>query len=136
MAGDQSAEDAEELRLLVEEFLTESAEGLERYDAGLLALERDPADQDALAGTFRAVHTIKGTCRFLGYVSLEALAHAAETLLGFLRDGVLTMNQQIASVLLETGDGLRAMLAEIESTGAAPAEAPAELIQRLESSID
>ena len=36
---------------------------------------------------FRLVHTVKGTCGFLGLSRLAKLAHAAETLMGQYRDG-------------------------------------------------
>jgi len=36
---------------------------------------------------FRTIHTIKGTCGFLGFNKLEKVAHAGENLLSRLRDG-------------------------------------------------
>jgi len=82
----------------------------------LLALERDPHSKDTLASIFRVMHTIKGTCGFLGFSRLERVAHAAESLLGGLRDGTLEVNPPIASALLATGDALRQMLNNIERT--------------------
>src|SRR3954463_4914167 len=102
---------------IVQEFLVESYEALDRLDGDLLTLERDPNSTDVLASIFRVMHTIKGTCGFLGFQKLERVAHAAESLLGALRDGSLTVNPAIASALLATGDALRQMLANIERTG-------------------
>jgi len=102
---------------IVQEFLVESYEALDRLDGDLLALERDPNSRDVLASIFRVMHTIKGTCGFLGFHKLERVAHAAESLLGGLRDGALEVSPPIASSLLNTGDALRQMLAHIERAG-------------------
>src|SRR5215213_2383161 len=101
---------------IVQEFLVESYEALDRLDADLLELEKD-ASKDTLQNIFRVVHTIKGTCGFLGFSKLERVAHAAESLLGGLRDGTLAVSPPIASALLSTGDALRVMLGSIERTG-------------------
>ena len=102
---------------IVQEFLVESYESLDRLDGDLLALERDPHSKDTLASIFRVMHTIKGTCGFLGFSRLERVAHAAESLLGGLRDGSLEVNPPIASALLATGDALRQMLATSSAAG-------------------
>ena len=102
---------------IVQEFLVESYESLDRLDGDLLALERDPHSKETLASIFRVMHTIKGTCGFLGFSRLERVAHAAESLLGGLREGTLDVNPPIASALLATGDALRQMLSNIERAG-------------------
>jgi two-component system, chemotaxis family, sensor kinase CheA len=102
---------------IVHEFLVESYEALDRLDGDLLALEREPDSKEVLASIFRVMHTIKGTCGFLGFHKLERVAHAAESLLGNLRDGTLRVTPPIASALLATGDALRQMLAHIEREG-------------------
>ena len=106
-----------EMDEIVQEFLVESYESLDRLDGDLLALERDPNSKDTLASIFRVMHTIKGTCGFLGFPRLERVAHAAESLLGGLRDGTIEVNPPIASALLATGDALRQMLSNIEQAG-------------------
>src|SRR5206468_9618485 len=63
---------------------------------------------------FRTVHTIKGTCGFLGFARLEAVTHVAEGLIGRLRDGELRLTPEITSALLAMVDSVRAMLATIE----------------------
>ncbi|HTG46466.1 MAG TPA: chemotaxis protein CheA [Actinomycetota bacterium] len=108
---------SDEMDEIVAEFLVESVESLDRLDRDLLTLERDPRSPEVLAGIFRTMHTIKGTCGFLGFGRLERVAHAAESLLAALRDGSLTLTPTVAGSLLATGDALRAMLAEIEATG-------------------
>ena len=66
---------------LLSEFLTETHEGLAVLDVELVKLEQNPNDADLLSSIFRLMHTIKGTCGFLGLPRLEALAHAGETVI-------------------------------------------------------
>jgi len=108
---------ADEMDELVKEFLVESHENLDRLDRELLTLEQNPASRDSLASIFRTIHTIKGTCGFLGFSKLEAVAHAGESLLSRLRDGALTFSAPIATALLRTVDAIREMLAEVEQKG-------------------
>ena len=53
---------------IVKDFLAESYENLDQLDRELVALEKDPGNRDSLASVFRTIHTIKGTCGFLGPV--------------------------------------------------------------------
>ena len=102
---------------IVKDFLVESYENLDRLDRDLVGLEKNPQDKDALAGVFRTIHTIKGTCGFLGFNKLEKVAHVGENLLTRLRDGQLTLNPEITTALLSMVDAVRQMLKEIDSTG-------------------
>src|SRR5579859_7228230 len=102
---------------IIQDFLVESAENLDRLDRDLVGLEKNPADKDALAGVFRTIHTIKGTCGFLGFSKLEKVAHVGENLLTRLRDGQLTLTPDITTALLSMVDAIRQMLKEIESSG-------------------
>src|SRR5207302_11246920 len=102
---------------IVKDFLVESHENLDRLDRDLVGLEKNPKDKDSLAGVFRTIHTIKGTCGFLGFNKLEKVAHVGENLLTRLRDGQLTLNPAITTALLEMVDTIRQMLSQIQSTG-------------------
>jgi two-component system chemotaxis sensor kinase CheA len=101
---------------IIQDFLAESAENLDRLDRELVGLEKNPGDRDALASIFRTIHTIKGTCGFLGFNKLEKVAHVGENLLTRLRDGQLTLNPEITTALLKMVDAIRQMLAEIQKT--------------------
>ena len=102
---------------IVQDFLVESYENLDRLDRELVGLEKNPQDKDALASVFRTIHTIKGTCGFLGFSQLEAVAHVGESLLTRLRDQQLTLNPEITTALLGMVDAVRQMLGNIEKTG-------------------
>ncbi|MCJ2040501.1 hybrid sensor histidine kinase/response regulator [Methylobacterium sp. J-059] len=116
---------------LLREFLTESGEHLDTVDTELVRFEQDPNNETILRNIFRLVHTIKGTCGFLGLPRLEALAHAAETLMGRFRDG-LAVTSPAVSLILATLDRLKLILADLEATGTEPAGSDADLIEALE----
>ena len=106
-----------EIDEVVQMFVLETAEGLQSLDDDLVALEREPDDQERLASAFRTVHTIKGTCSFLGFAQLGHLAHTGENLLSRLRDQSLVMSEPVASALLSMADAMRTMLLSMETTG-------------------
>ena len=101
---------------IVNDFLIESGENLDRLDQELVRLEGDPQSMELLASIFRTIHTIKGSCGFLGFTRLEKVAHAGESLLSRLRDGELTLTAQVTTGLLAMVDAVRQMLSEIRST--------------------
>ncbi len=103
---------------LLTDFLTETNESLGDLDVALVTLERTPDDADNLAQIFRLVHTIKGTCGFLGLPRLEKVAHAGENVLGKLRDGVLKATPAIVSQILGALDRIKAIVANLAATGA------------------
>src|ERR1700744_1029203 len=100
---------------IVQEFLVESYENLDRLDRELVSLEKTPGDAETLASIFRTIHTIKGTCGFLGFSKLEAVAHVGENLLSKLRDGELALNPEMTTALLAMVDAIRQMLASVEA---------------------
>ncbi|GER05060.1 hypothetical protein JCM17846_27420 [Iodidimonas nitroreducens] len=87
---------------LLNEFLTETAESIDVVDVELVKLEQDPNNKGVLDNIFRLVHTIKGTCGFLGLPRLESVAHASENVLGKFRDGELLVTPEAVTVVLES----------------------------------
>ncbi len=116
---------------LLADFLTETNENLAELDVALLALERTPDDAATLGLIFRMVHTIKGTCGFLGLPRLERVAHAAENVLGQLRDGKLSASPDMVSQILTALDRIKAILSGLSQSGAEPAGDDATLIAEL-----
>src|SRR5690242_390053 len=121
---------------LLREFLTETSESLDTVDNQLVKFEQEPNNAKILDNIFRIVHTIKGTCGFLGLPRLEAVAHAAENVLGRYRDGTRPVTQQGISLILAALDRIRAVVAGLESTGAEPAGEDAPLIAQLDAEAE
>ena len=119
---------------LLREFLTETNESLDTVDNQLVKFEQDPNNAKILDNIFRLVHTIKGTCGFLGLPRLEALAHAAETLMGKFRDGMPVTGEAV-SLILSTIDRIKDILSQLEATEAEPEGSDPDLIGALEQMV-
>ena len=115
---------------LLRDFLTETGESLDRVDAELVRFEQDPNNTAILTNIFRLVHTIKGTCGFLGLSRLEKLTHAAESLMGKFRDGMPVTGDAV-SLILSTIDRIKAILDELEDKQQEPQGDDSDLIGQL-----
>ncbi len=118
---------------LIVEFLTETNESLQELDSDLLKLEQNPNDKDLISKIFRLMHTIKGTCGFLGLPRLETVAHRAENVMGRFRDGNLLVTQDYVSLILESLDRVRYLLGHIEANSSEPEGNDADLIEKLDA---
>ena len=116
---------------VIREFLVESHENLSRLDQELVELEKHPKDAALLASIFRTIHTIKGTCGFLAFSTLERITHQAESLLSQLRDGQRELSPSLVSLILETVDATRKVLASIEASGEEGPDRFEDLTERL-----
>jgi two-component system, chemotaxis family, sensor kinase CheA len=116
---------------LLKEFLTETSENLAVLDVELVRLEQNPNDMDLLGNIFRLVHTVKGTCGFLGLSRLESVAHAGENVLGKVRDGEIEVGAEAVSLILECLDRIRIVMTGLEATGSEPTGDDTDLIKRL-----
>jgi two-component system chemotaxis sensor kinase CheA len=120
---------------LLREFVTETNESLDVVDVELVRFEQEPNNAKILDNVFRLVHTIKGTCGFLGLPRLEALAHAAETLMGKFRDGQ-TATSEAVTVVLATIDRIKQILESLEREQREPDGSDEDLITDLERMVE
>ncbi len=120
---------------VIREFLVESHENLSRLDREIVELEQHPKDTLLLGSIFRTFHTIKGTCGFLAFTTLERVTHQAESLLSQLRDGERELRPALVSLILETVDATRKVLASVEATGEEGPEQFEELTGRLRAAV-
>lgn len=116
---------------LIADFLTETNEGLTQLDNDLVQLEAEPENEELISQIFRVIHTIKGTCGFLGLSRLEKVAHKGEDLLGMFRDKKLPVLPEYISVILESLDTLKLIVAGLEATGQEPEGDDSAIIERL-----
>lgn len=118
---------------LIAEFIEETSESLSLLDQELIRFEQNPQDKDILSNIFRVMHTIKGTCGFLGLPRLEKVAHAGEDVLGKFRDGELTVTSDAVSLILKCIDHIRGLLDGLSETGEEGDPTPEEeaLVQEL-----
>src|ERR1700722_10446456 len=115
----------------IREFLIESNENLGRLDQEIVELEKNPEDRALVASIFRTIHTIKGTCGFLGFDKLTGVTHSAENILSQVRDGKRKATNSLISIILESVDATKEILEVIERTNLEGDNAYEELKQRL-----
>jgi two-component system chemotaxis sensor kinase CheA len=105
---------------LLNEFLTETKENLDKLDTEIVCLEQEPHNPELLGSIFRVMHTIKGTCGFLGLPRLEKVAHAAENVLDVIRKGKRAVTPYAISVILEAIDQIKFITAVLEESEKEP----------------
>lgn len=115
---------------LLRDFVVETSEHLDIVDAELVKFERDPNNSATLALIFRLVHTIKGTCGFLGLPRLEHLAHAAEDVISRFRDGK-PVTAPAVTMILKTIDRIKGIVAELEQNNVEPEGDDEDLVEAL-----
>jgi two-component system chemotaxis sensor kinase CheA len=93
-----------------EVFLEESNEYLQVLNEGVLKLEEDPSDEDALGNVFRAAHTLKGMAATMGYETMAALTHKLESVLELFRGGEGEITPEIISIIFRSLDILSEIL--------------------------
>ena len=119
---------------LLNDFLVETNEHIEAAGDLLVAFEREPSNNSSITKIFRLIHTIKGTCGFLGLSRLEHLTHVAEALIGRLRDGA-PASPEAVSAILATVDRVKFILGWLEKTGKEPEGEDTDLIDALQLRI-
>lgn len=121
---------------LLKEFLTETSESIDLVDEELVVLEQEPDNKQVLDNIFRLVHTIKGTCGFLGLPRLEAVAHASENVLGKFRDGVVDVSPACVTLILASLDQIKVLLEFLENNEVEPEGEDGALIAQLNRAAD
>lgn len=117
---------------ILQEFLAESWENLGQLDTEIVLLEKEPSNDELLASIFRTIHTIKGTCGFIGLTNLGSVAHSGENVLGKMRDGKLDVTPDAISLILRAVDVIKELLDGLEATSEEPKIDNSELIKQLD----
>ena len=103
------------MKEIVESFLVETKEILEKLDVDLLELEKRPEDSALLNQVFRSFHTIKGTSGFLGLEKLPHITHACEDILNKLRKKEVVLNSELMEGITLGYDTIKVLIQVIET---------------------
>lgn len=115
-------------------YADDGAQSLDAMETSLACLRGSPADTEAVGSLFRAMHTFKGNSRILGLAAIEAVAHAAEDLVGLVRDDGVVLDQDLSNLLLEAMDVLRGMMEQALDARADTSSARScDLLDRMKS---
>ncbi len=118
-------------------YADDGAQALDAVEESLQELKEMPSSTAHIAALFRAIHTFKGNARVLGLETIEKCAHAAEDLIGLVRDENVPMDPDLHALLLEASDVLRNMMAEsLARRSDVSPEASKPLISRIQAKIE
>lgn len=93
-----------------ETFRQEARELLEQLELGLLDLEQNPANDDLINSTFRALHTIKGSGAMFGFTAVAAFVHEFETAFDQVRKGQTPATPALIGVALDAKDHIHKLI--------------------------
>lgn len=114
------------------EFITETKEGLDKIGDDLINLESHPEDEAIIGSIFRILHTIKGTCGFIGLPKLQEVSHKGENVLNKIREKKLSASKDVVDLIFECIDTIKSIVATIANTSLEPDTDYSDLLQRLD----
>ncbi|MDL0430055.1 chemotaxis protein CheA [Marinobacter sp. TBZ242] len=117
---------------ILQDFLVEAGEILEKLSEQLVDLEQHPDDSDLLNAIFRGFHTVKGGAGFLQLDALVNCCHSAENVFDILRNHKRKVDSELMDVVLEALDHVNAMFEQVRHHEE-PTPAPDELIAALDA---
>ncbi len=128
-----TSDDDDILAAAQEGFLQEAQEMLAQFEAGLLAIEDNPSDVEALNSAFRAAHTIKGTAGLFGFDAVVTFTHEVESVMESMRGNEIQMSDEGFAILLQSRDQIEGLLGELGASTPDPelAQCGADLANRL-----
>jgi two-component system, chemotaxis family, sensor kinase CheA len=120
---------------ILQDFLVEAGEILEKLSEQLVDLEQNPDDKNLLNAIFRGFHTVKGGAGFLQLEALVACCHVAENVFDALRNGKRRVTSELMDVVLQTLDAVNEMFDQVKQSQE-PTPASPELLAALEHLLD
>ncbi len=117
---------------LLQEFLEETNEALQKLELQFIELEKSGGDADTVNNIFRVMHTVKGTSGFLGFKKLEKVAHSAENIMDKVRSNKLNVSETLISLVLEAGDAVKSIVENLGNDGSEGDVDYSNLIKRLD----
>jgi len=97
---------------IVRSFIEESLDHLQNIEEKILSLETD-FNIDTVNDIFRSMHTMKGTSSYCGFNKIRELSHSLESVLNELREGNISIDQELIDILLEGSDMLLEMITNL-----------------------
>ena len=116
---------------ILQDFLVEAGEILEKLSEQLVDLEQNPDDSDLLNAIFRGFHTVKGGAGFLQLEALVNCCHSAENVFDTLRNHKRRVDSELMDVVLQALDNVNAMFDQVRNREE-PTPAPNDLIAALD----
>ena len=114
-------------------FLDESHEHLQSLNEGLLRLEENMEEIDAVNDIFRNAHTLKGMSATMGFAKIAELTHEMEDVLDLVRKSQIKLNEDIMDTLFKCLDSLEQMVDSVGNGEAEDVVDVSDLVAKLSS---
>ncbi len=98
-------------------FVQTSRENLQLLNDSLLTLEKNAADANAIADTFRAAHSLKGESAAMEYKQTAYLCHTIEDAFAEIKKGRAEVTPELADLLFRCFDAIGASIDSVEQRG-------------------
>ncbi len=115
----------------IHKFVDEANDHIDKLNDGLVSLESNPGDQETVSEIFRSAHTIKGSSRILGLISISVVAHKLEDALSALRDGKISQSKALFNLFFKAADLISEFVQRV-SEGEEVEDDTTEICERLE----
>ncbi len=115
----------------IHKFVDEANDHIDRLNEGLVSLESNPGDEETVSEIFRSAHTIKGSSRILGLISISVVAHKLEDALSALRDGKISQSKVLFNLLFKAADLISEFVQRVQE-GEEVEDDTTEICERLE----
>lgn len=117
-------------------FIDETKEHLQSLNEHILALEKEPDNEDTVNEIFRAAHTLKGMSGTMGFTRMQRLTHDLENVFSEIRNGNMKANSKLIDVLFRGLDALESYLDVISSEGNEGTEDNEDIINDLNALLE
>jgi len=121
---------------LVKDFIHETIDSLSEIDLDLVKLENDPKNKELIGNVFRLMHTIKGTCGFIGLQRLESVSHAVESMMDEFRSGHMEVTEESISLILISIDRVRFLVTEVGKNMKEPEGSDEDIISQINKYLE
>lgn len=120
----------------LEIFIDETKEHLQNLNEQILILEKEPDNTETINEIFRAAHSLKGMAGTMGYKRMQRLTHDMENVFSNIRDGKMTVEDDLIDVLFRGLDALESYLEIIQNTADEGTEDNEDIIKALNDILE
>ena len=99
-----------ETSVFLDDFEAEAKTHIDNIETAFLDADTLAGSPELMNGVFRAAHSIKGTAGFFSLKKIVSIAHELESVLSQIKDGHLSITEEVVDVVLQGVDCLKELI--------------------------